>query len=197
MREHPLQEADLNEINRQNGPCAPVWHGGAGARLVCCGVYCNTMSSLWTPDGERAVPPKPTAPPSGGDSADTGSPSGSASESLRAAASQLGIDLDSMSPDDIAQLEAEMAEMMRARREMAETPAADMVANHMMRLFDLTMIYLEAEPPRFADATTVIESFRAVIDHNGDRLGAHAGLLNDALNQMQMVFIQVKEAQDS
>lgn len=98
-----------------------------------------------------------------------------------------------MSSEDITQLEAEMSEMMRARREMAETPAADMIANHMMRLFDLTMIYLEAEPPRFGDATTVIESFRAIVDHNGERLGQHLELLNDALNQMQMVFIQVKD----
>lgn len=119
------------------------------------------------------------------------------SEALRTAASQLGVDLESMSSEDIAQLEAEMAEMMRARREMAETPAADMVANHMMRLFDLTLIYLEAEPPRFTDATTVIESFRAVLDHAGDRLGSHAQLLRDTLNQMQMVFVQVKERQST
>lgn len=165
--------------------------------MVCCAVYCNTMSSLWTPDGERPVPPRDTGTPAATPTDHPNGPAGGApevSEALRTAASQLGVDLESMSPEDIAQLESEMAEMMRARREMAETPAADMVANHMMRLFDLTMIYLEADPPRFSDATTVIESFRAVLDHTGDRLGAHAELLNDALNQMQMVFVQVKES---
>lgn len=165
--------------------------------MVCCAVYCNTMSSLWTPDGERPVPPTDTGTPAATPTDHPNGPAGGApevSEALRTAASQLGVDLESMSPEDIAQLESEMAEMMRARREMAETPAADMVANHMMRLFDLTMIYLEADPPRFSDATTVIESFRAVLDHTGDRLGAHAELLNDALNQMQMVFVQVKES---
>lgn len=172
--------------------------------MVGCAVYSNTMSSLWTPDGERPVPPKPTEsgsdgagrPPGDGDTGPTTSGAGGTaapSETLRAAASQLGIDLDTMSPEDLEQLEAEMAEMMRVRREMAETPAADMVANHMMRLFDLTMIYLEAEPPRFSDATTVIESFRAILDNTGERLGGHRQVLNEALNQMQMVFIQVKE----
>lgn len=174
--------------------------------MVCCDVYCSTMSSLWTPDGERPIAPSsprsgPDTPESGtggqgvasGDTETSGEGSTHVSEALRSAASQLGIDLDSMTSDDIAQLETEMAEMMRARQEMAQTPAADMVANHMMRLFDLTLIYLEAEPPRFTDATTVIESFRAILDHAGDRLGSHAQLLRDTLNQMQMVFVQVKE----
>lgn len=154
------------------------------------------MSSLWTPGGERPVPPRQTDDDAVTQSDVSGSSPGAhiASEQLRAAASQLGVDLDSMSPEDIEQLQSELVEMMRVRREMAETPAGDMLANHLMRLFDLAVIYLEAEPPRFGDAATIIEAFRSVVEGLGDRLGAHQHLLQEALSQMQMVFVQVKNA---
>lgn len=146
------------------------------------------MSSLWTPDGERIVPPRSDEPTNDGPA--TG-------DALRAAAAQLGVDLDSLSPDEVAELRDELAAMMKARAEMAETPAHDMLANHLMRLFDLAVIYLEAEPPRFSDAATVIESFRAVVDNVGERLGPHRSLLQEALSQVQMVFVQVKRAADA
>lgn len=146
------------------------------------------MSSLWTPDGERPV------------SRDAGSPAESepapppGSDPLRAAAGALGLDLDSMTAEDRAQLEAELAEMMQVRRQVAATPAAEMLTNYLMRFFDLATIYLEAEPPAFGEAATVIEAFRSVLEGVGDRLGENEPLLQEALGQAQMVFVQVKNA---
>ncbi len=143
------------------------------------------MSSLWTPDGERPVS-------SAGDAGDapTGDP-------LRAAASALGVDLDSLTDEEREQLQAELAEMMRVRREVAATPASEMLANYLMRFFDLATIYLESEPPAFAEAATVIEAFRSVVDGLGDRLGEHRPMLTEALGQLQMVFVQVKQGTES
>lgn len=148
------------------------------------------MSSLWTPDGERPVG-KP-APSTDDDNSviDPGDP-------LRAAAKELGIDLDTLTDEERSQLQAELAEMMRVRREVAATPASEMVANHLMRLFDLATIYLETTPPSFSDAATVIESFRAVVENVGGRLGEHQPMLNEALSQLQMVFVQVKQAAEA
>ncbi len=155
------------------------------------------MSSLWTPEGEHQVAkPAPSAaddtelPSIGDDTVGQIDP-------LRAAAQQLGLDLDSMSEEDIAELQSELTQMMQARQQMAQTPAADMLANHLMRLFDLAVIYLEADPPRFGDAATVIESFRAVVDNVGPRLGQNQPVLQEALSQMQMVFVQVKEVYEA
>ena len=86
-----------------------------------------------------------------------------------------------------------MPKMMRVRREVAATPAAEMLANYLMRFFDLATIYLEGEPPAFAEAATVIEAFRSVLDGLGDRLGEHRPMLTEALGQLQMVFVQVKQ----
>lgn len=161
------------------------------------------MSSLWTPDGERPVARKPapesttssgaaSAPidPTGVDPADTDP----GADPLRAAAAALGLDLDAMTEEERTQLAAELEEMMQVRRQVAATPASEMLTNYLMRFFDLATIYLEAEPPAFAEAATVIEAFRSVLDGVGDRLGEHEPLLREALGQAQMVFVQVKNA---
>lgn len=158
------------------------------------------MSSLWTPDGEHQVPREPTPEEPAGVTTPGEDPSAATStdpsaDTLRAAAEAIGVDLDSLSDEERDQLRAELAEMMRVRREVAATPAAEMLTNHMMRLFDLATIYLEGDPPAFSEASTVIEAFRAVLDALGDRLGDSETTLREALGQLQMLFVQVKEAQ--
>lgn len=148
------------------------------------------MSSLWTPDGERPVGSGTGAGPGPGDDAP------SDSDPLRAAAASLGVDLDSLTDEERAELRQELAEMMRVRREVAATPAAEMVSNHLIRFLDLATIYLEAEPPAFAEAATAIEAFRAVLEGVGDRLGEHRPMLTEALGQIQMIFVQVKQANE-
>lgn len=165
------------------------------------------MGSLWTPDGEHEVPPEqpqgagaaagaPTAAPGDPGSNPTGPAEAVPEDVLKAAAAASGIDLDSLDDSERAQLAAELGEMMRVRREVAATPASEMLANHMMRLFDLTTIYLESDPPAFGEAATVIEAFRAVLDTLGDRLGETEQPLTEALGQLQMLFVQVKEANE-
>jgi hypothetical protein len=152
------------------------------------------MSSLWTPGGERPVN-RPDEGPAEGPAEDAPA-GGSAGDPLKAAAAALGVDLDSLSEDERNELRSELNEMMRVRREIAATPAAEMVSNHLMRFLDLATIYLEAEPPAFAEAVTAIEAFRVVVEQVGDRLGEHQPMLHEALGQMQMIFVQVKQANE-
>lgn len=148
------------------------------------------MSSLWTPDGERPVGRAETA------GAPADQPDVDAGDPLRAAAEALGVDLDALSAEERQQLAAELAEMMAVRREIAATPAAEMIANHLIRFLDLATIYLEGEPPAFAEAATAIEAFRCVLEGLGDRLGEHRPMLTEALGQVQMIFVQVKQANE-
>ncbi len=152
------------------------------------------MSSLWTPDGERPV--NRSAPAAATPADPDRSGAGAEGDPLKAAAAALGLDIDSMSAEDRAQLEAELADMMQVRREVAATPAAEMLTNYLMRFFDLATIYLQSDPPAFADSATVIEAFRCVLDGVGDRLGENEPLLREALGQAQMVFVQVKNSTD-
>jgi len=160
------------------------------------------MSSLWTPDGERPVrrDPAPSGPartePVTGPTND-GPNGGDAVDPLRPAAEALGLDLDAMSPEEQAQLREELVEMMRVRQEAASVPASEVLAGHLRQFFDYVVIYLQAEPPAFAEAATMIEAMRTLLDGVGDRLGDNGPWLREALGQAQMVFVQVKNAAEA
>lgn len=154
------------------------------------------MSSLWTPDGERPVRREPStsasAPRDGGGDGSPTPDDGTAGDPLRAAAAALGLDLDAMSEEDREQLKGELEQMLEVRRQTAGIPAADLVGRYLMQFGDLVTIYLEAEPPRFTEAATVIEALRGALEGSGDRLGEHQPVLTELLGQLQMIFVDVK-----
>ena len=141
--------------------------------------------SLWTPDGERPVARTPQ--PDHAASPATGSPE------LREALSEAGIDFDSLSPDQQAEAAQMLAEMARVRQEMLSVPAADIVANHLMGIYELAAIHLGENPPNFAEATVAIEALRAVLDRMGSAFGENEAVLTQALTQLQMTFVKLKE----
>jgi hypothetical protein len=155
------------------------------------------MSSLWTPDGERPIRREPSTGPGPAQDPAEQEPvapeSPDAADPLRAAAAALGLDLDAMSQEDREQLRAELEEMLEARRRTASVPAAELLARYLMQLGDVVTIYLEADPPAFGEAATVIEAIRGALDGIGDRLGEHEAVMREMLGQLQMIFVQVKE----
>jgi len=121
------------------------------------------VSSLWTPGGEHRLPDDRDEAPLD----DVGDEAGVTEEELR-------------------------AELDEARRRLAEVPAAQVVANHVMGLFELGAIHLSRQPPALAEASLAIDAMAAVIDGLGERLGPNAAVLRDALAQIQMAFVQVR-----
>lgn len=129
------------------------------------------MSGLWTPSGEhRPAEPDPAADAPGARAA-PGSPA----------------DAD----------EARMAEeMRRVREEIAGTPVADIVANHAVGLWQLAVLHLTPEgdeEPRLDEAALAIDAMAALVEGLGDRLGESADALRDALAQLRLAFIQVRQ----
>ena len=84
-------------------------------------------------------------------------------------------------------------EMGRVREEMLSVPAADIIANHLMGIYELAAIHLGQNPPNFAEATVAIEALRAVVDRLDDAFGENAAVLRQALSQLQLTFVQLKE----
>lgn len=131
------------------------------------------MSSLWTPGGEVPVPPRSSSPPGG-------PPPGPAG-------------LDDLDLDELgATEEAIRAEMERAREQLASVPAVEIVANHVMGLYELAAIHLLQQPPHLEDASVAIDAMGAVVDAMPGRLGEHEPTLRDALAQIRIAFVQVK-----
>ena len=75
---------------------------------------------------------------------------------------------------------------------MAEVPAEVVVTNHVMGLYELAAIHLSADPPDLASAALAIDAVACLVDGLGDRLGADAATMRDALANIRMAFVQIK-----
>ncbi|HEY5156020.1 MAG TPA: hypothetical protein VIJ47_14875 [Acidimicrobiales bacterium] len=146
--------------------------------------------SLWTPGGEvpvernRGAQPRSAAP-------QPGAPAISEA-ALAEAAAAAGIDLDELSAEERAQLEAMMVEMAQVQAQLASAPAAQVIANHLGGFYELARIHLSQDPPRFEEASLAIDAMAGVLDAVEDRMGQDGPSLREGLNQLQMAFIQMR-----
>lgn len=140
--------------------------------------------SLWTPGGEHEVPrDRPTEPAPTGPAPAGGAPIELDPETEAA--------LAAMSPEERAQAEQMIAEMAQARAEIAGTPAAVVVANHAMGLYELAAIHLSQQPPNLPEAGVAVDALAALTKALEGRLGDNEATLNQALNQLQMAFVEL------
>jgi hypothetical protein len=94
--------------------------------------------------------------------------------------------------------------MRELHQRLSATPVEDVVANHVFGLWQLSLVYLGvATPPdeqgrqpapNLAAAGLVIDAVAALLDGLGPRLGDHEQPLRDALNQTQMIYVQIADA---
>jgi hypothetical protein len=131
--------------------------------------------SLWTPDGERPV----------------GRPAANERPQV------VPPDFDELTPEEQAEAEALAAEMAEVRRQVASAPAAVIVANHVMGLYELAAIHLSQDPPNFAEAAVGIDALVAVLDRLEGRLGENEPVLRDARSQLQVAYVELKRRADA
>ena len=159
---------------RRTGRRDPAWSSVVPGRLAA-------VSSLWTPGGEHPV----------GDRRDPEGSGGGRSRSGRApddVEDDLSEDAEGV---DEAALRAQIDE---ARARVAEVPAEVVVINHAMGLYELAAIHLSAAPPDLTAAALAIDAFACLVEGLGDRLGPDVATLRDALAQIRMAFVQVKQS---
>ncbi len=125
------------------------------------------MSSLWTPGGERPVPPPGEGAGGEGAGGDAGAPL----------------------------TEEEMqAQMAALRDELAKTPAAAVIANHCYGMFELAALHLSLQPPQLSEAQLAIDALTALVDGLPGRLGDNEAELKSALAQLKLAFVQIRAA---
>jgi hypothetical protein len=138
--------------------------------------------SLWTPGGEHEVPResqqtgRESTPAGPASSAGTGNP-----------------DLDDLTPEEQAEAQAMMAEMAEVQQRIADSPASDVLANHLMGFYELAAIHLSQQPPNFREAAVAIDALRLVTEGMTGRLGENEPTLHQALQQIQMAFVQLTD----
>jgi hypothetical protein len=96
-----------------------------------------------------------------------------------------------LSPEE----EAEAREQLRQIREqLANTPVADIVANHVIGLWELAILHLtgpdEAAGPNLREAGIAIDAVAALVEGLGDRLGQNAEPLREALAQLRLAYVE-------
>jgi hypothetical protein len=129
--------------------------------------------SLWTPDGEV-----PVSRSGRGDS-----------PAATPGTEPVNPDLDDLSPAERARVEAMIAEMAEAQRQILAAPAAVVVANHAMGLFQLAALHLKQSEPDLAAARLAIDTMGGLLDAAGDRLGEDGDTLREALTEAQRAFV--------
>jgi hypothetical protein len=120
--------------------------------------------SLWTPGGEHRPDPEPSPD----------APS-----------------LDDLTPDERAQLEAMQAEMAEVRQQLLGAPAAVVIANHAMGIYELAAIHLTAEAPKMAQESLPIDPLAAHVEGLPGRLGEAEQTLREALAQLRAAYLEV------
>ena len=138
------------------------------------------MSTLWTPGGEVPVSDRPSE---AGPASSTGASDPSTPE---------GFDLDSLSPEEREQAEQYIRELAESRERLKSVPASVVVANHAMGLYELAALHLASQPPNFTEATVAIDALGALLDGMKGRLGEPEDTLREAMSQIRMAFVQLK-----
>jgi hypothetical protein len=137
------------------------------------------VSTIWTPGGERPVGGgSPGEPGRDGDAGDAGD------------------DQDDSRPGPMTEAELE-AQMEQLRNELADTPAAMVVANHCFGLFQLAALHLSLQPPKLPEAQLAIDALGALIEGLAGRLGEEEVQLREGLAQLRMAFVQIKAASET
>ncbi len=85
----------------------------------------------------------------------------------------------------------------QARQRVAEAPVEVVVANHAMGLFELGAIHLSADPPDLVSSALAIDALACLVEGLQDRLGDNATVLRDALANIRLAFVQIKDSSNT
>ena len=144
--------------------------------------------SLWTPSGEHPVdrpgrsstPPRSEPRPAPGPDIDPDD-----------------IDVENLSPEERAQLEAMAAQVEDARRQLLSAPAGPVVGQQSLQFYELAALHLSEPEPRLEDAQIAIDALAAVVETLGARLGQAEAPLRQALDQVRMAYVEIASRQGS
>lgn len=126
--------------------------------------------SIWTPSGEHEIP-------------DSQNPES---------------DLDSTAPTEASpeQQEAMAREFEETRQKIADAPPEQIIATHVIGLYELAFIHLRQDPPNLEAAKLAIDALGSIVDGVGERLGEYGGAMQNALTEIQMAYVKVNSAED-
>lgn len=172
------------------------------------------MGTLWTPQGEVPIKKQPkqnttqnTNVTDHTDGSRTTGTSQHAGASQSTGASQhlqdtqpadplaeaQSFNLDNLSPEEREKAEEAIRNLAETRQRLLEVPAATVVANHAMGLYELAALHLAAQPPNFTESSLAIDAMSALVEGMSGRLGEAESTLHEGLNQIRIAFVKLKQ----
>ena len=167
--------------------------------------------SIWTPSGEHKVPRDSSGQGAegarqhsdgatqGGDAQAPAGDFGAGDFQTAGAADPLaqmdgshmdGADPQALDPEVRAELEAQMAEV---RQRILETPVEAMVVQHLIGLFEIAAIHLNAENPDLSSVRLAIDAMDGALGASQGRLGDAEEAMQSMLHQARMAYVQVSQ----
>ena len=144
--------------------------------------------SIWTPSGEHEVPRDRPGPSPAGGPTGAGAPDDDWRERLMAGELQP----EDLTPEQQAEVEAAVAEMAEAQRQLLATPIEQYVTQHIIGFRELAILHLQQADPDFGAAQIAIDAIAGIIEAVGPRLGQLEEPLRQDVTQLQMAFVQRK-----
>ena len=132
---------------------------------------------MWTPDGEHEIDRSSSENPIADTEEDTDL------EDLPG--------FDELTTEQQEQARSMAAELAAARQRLSQTPAAEVIANHVMGIYELAAIHLSDETPKLNEAQIAIDAMTGIVGTLEGRLGENENVIKDALQQIQMAYVQV------
>ena len=132
---------------------------------------------MWTPDGEHEIDRSSSENPIADTEEDTNL------EDLPG--------FDELTTEQQEQARAMATELAAARQRLSQTPAAEVIANHVMGIYELAAIHLSDETPKLNEAQIAIDAMTGIVEALEGRLGENENVIKDALQQIQMAYVQV------
>jgi len=140
------------------------------------------VSTLWTPSGEHHPEPLPDT------SSSLGIPDDSASLS-----GELG-----MSPNP-----EELHALLEVRHQIRQVPAVDVIANHVVQLFELALIHLgmafppddsgRRPPANLPQSQLAIDAMATLVEGMDTHLEPHREALREGLAQIRLLYVRCSE----
>ena len=145
------------------------------------------MSSLWTPSGEHPVDrPGADRPGAGG----TTGPSRPAPDRHPGSGTPTDAERE-LTPEERAAADEYARQLEAAREQLLSAPAGLVIGQQALQYYELAALHLSQPQPRLDDARTAIDALAAVVGALGPRLGEAEPALRQALNQLQLAFVEV------
>ena len=94
-------------------------------------------------------------------------------------------------PEELAEMQERLRE---AQEQLVSVPAAEIVQNHMMGLFELAALHLQRDPPDLAEARLPIDALGLLVDHLADQLPT-GETLRGALQQIRLAYVEIHKRQ--